>query len=257
MRKILLALVVLSTPVLALSDNPYLPASYNSIEIVPPPPGESSVQQQRDLAEVLDVQTSRTEALIKRAESGGNYLGIVNSLGAPLNADKIPVTNAFISKVTSETSAQVDYVKDCWQRQRPFAVSKAVQPPGKQVENFRVKPGADMQAGDKKSRAMPSICPAIRPTEYSFSYPSGGASVGMTAAILLAAMVPEKSAEIHRRGREAGENRVILGVHFPSDVAEGRLSAAAAIAVMTQNPAFTADLADARKELRAALGYTN
>ena len=69
--------------------------------------------------------------------------------------------------------------------------------------------------------------------------------------------VPEKSAEIHRRGREAGENRVILGVHFPSDVAEGRLSAAAAIAVMTQNPAFTADLADARKELRAALGYTN
>lgn len=256
MRKFLLALVILSTPALALSDKPYLPASYNPIEIVPPPPGEGSAQQQRDLAEVIDVQKTRTDALIKRAESGGNYLAIVNTLGANLKADKIPVTNAFISKVTSETSAQVDFVKDCWQRQRPFAVSKAVQPPGKQAENMRVKPGANMQ-GSEKSRPMPAICPAMRPTEYSFSYPSGGASVGMTAAILLAAMVPEKTAEIHTRGREAGENRIILGVHFPSDVAEGRLSAAAAIAVMTQNPAFNADLADARKELRAALGYAD
>ena len=46
-------------------------------------------------------------------------------------------------------------------------------------------------------------------------------------AILLAAMVPEKRAEIFARGWEYGENRLVAGVHFPSDIESGRIAATA------------------------------
>lgn len=255
MRKTLLALVLLSAPASALSDKPYLPASYNALEVVPPPPSETSVQHQHDMAEVLDMQVNRTDALIRRAENDRDYLGLAAVLGNRFTPAQVPLADEFIRKVTRETSRQVDIVKDCWQRQRPFVTNAAVKPPGRQAENMRVQPGGDMQGAAKG--AARAVCPPSRPTEYSFSYPSGAASTGLTAAILLAAMVPEKTSELYTRAWEFGENRILLGVHFPSDVSAGRLSAAAAIALMTQNPAFNQDLADARKELRAVLGYAH
>ena len=69
-------------------------------------------------------------------------------------------------------------------------------------------------------------------------------------------MVPEKRAAIFARAAEYGENRVILGVHFPSDIEAGRMNATAMIAVMMQNPDFKTDLAAARAEVRGVLGLT-
>ena len=67
-------------------------------------------------------------------------------------------------------------------------------------------------------------------------------------------MVPEKSAQIFARGREHGENRVVAGVHFPSDIEGGRLSATAIAAVLMQNEQFKMDFNEAKAELRSVLG---
>ena len=68
--------------------------------------------------------------------------------------------------------------------------------------------------------------------------------------------MPEKRSELFSRGWEFGENRLNLGIHFPSDIEAGRIAATAVIAVMMQNPAFKADLAAAKAEVRAALGLS-
>jgi acid phosphatase (class A) len=67
-------------------------------------------------------------------------------------------------------------------------------------------------------------------------------------------MVPEKAVALFARGREFGDDRVILGVHFPSDVEAGRFAATALATALMQDPAFLKDFAEAKSELRRALG---
>ncbi len=111
---------------------------------------------------------------------------------------------------------------------------------------------------DQTNRPRPyqreaAIVPCIqRPT--SFAYPSGHAAFGMAAALLLADMVPERRAELLARGREYGMQRVIGGVHFPSDVAAGRTSGILIAAFLLASPSYRQDAALARTGLRAALG---
>jgi acid phosphatase (class A) len=112
--------------------------------------------------------------------------------------------------------------KDVWARPRPFAASSEVHAVGELLT--------------------------------SGSYPSGHATRGYLTAIILSNMVPEKAAELFVRGREYGDNRVVAGVHYPSDVEAGRLSATAIAAVLMQNERFLHDFNEAKAELRQALG---
>ena len=86
------------------------------------------------------------------------------------------------------------------------------------------------------------------------SYPSGHATFGWLVGIVLADMIPEKRDEIMSRARAFGFNRVIGGAHFPSDVEAGRILAVACAVEIRNNPAFLADFAEARLEVRQGLG---
>jgi acid phosphatase (class A) len=88
----------------------------------------------------------------------------------------------------------------------------------------------------------------------SASYPSGHATFGWGQALVLAAMVPEKADAILARGRAYGDSRVVCGVHYPSDIAAGRMTAAAVLARLESDAAYHRDFLLAKAELRAALG---
>lgn len=257
MRKTLLVpalfLVLGAAPALALSSEPYLtPGQVDAIALLPPPPADPAAQN-RELAEVLRTQETRTPALVQRSlDDKVNILGFASVLGPKFTEGNIPVAAAFIRKVQRETGAQVNLVKDCWERSRPFVVSKDVHPPGTFAQDMMIKPGEPEKNTAPHGAGSP--CKPAEQPAYSYSYPSGNANFGATVAILLAQMVPEKRAEIFARGWEFGENRLIAGVHFPSDIESGRMSATAMVAVMMTNPAFKADFAAAKTELRGALG---
>jgi acid phosphatase (class A) len=86
------------------------------------------------------------------------------------------------------------------------------------------------------------------------SYPSGHATLGWLWGSLLAEIAPQYADQLLARGMAFGDSRVVCGFHYPSDVAAGRLAAAALLARLHADPAFLKDLAGARKEITALLG---
>lgn len=82
------------------------------------------------------------------------------------------------------------------------------------------------------------------------SYPSGHAAFAASTAILLAQLVPCKREQIFTQARTFAENRIVLGLHYPSDIAAGWTAGTLAVFVMMRNPAFERDFAATKAELQ-------
>lgn len=88
------------------------------------------------------------------------------------------------------------------------------------------------------------------------SYPSGHSAIGYGWGLVLAQIVPDRTAQLVARGGSFGDSRRICNVHWLSDIEEGRVVATAVVARLNAEPAFRADVEAARAEvdsLRASL----
>jgi acid phosphatase (class A) len=200
------------------------PDRFDLTTILPPAPAPDSEQQKRDLAAVLEVQNTRTAVQSDRAlaDATAGTFGFADVLGPKFNAQDAPKVGALFDKLRGDAVVAFQAGKGVWNRPRPFVVSTEIDP-----------------LGDKPDGS---------------SYPSGASTVNYLTAIILANMVPEKSAALYARGREFGDDRVVLGVHFPSDVEAGRLAATGLAVALMENPAFMSEFAEAKAELRRASG---
>jgi acid phosphatase (class A) len=84
------------------------------------------------------------------------------------------------------------------------------------------------------------------------SYPSGHAAFASSAAIVLSQLIPSKRDAIFAQARKFAVNRIILGLHYPTDVASGWTAGTLAAYVMMRSPAFQRDYAAVKAELRRA-----
>jgi acid phosphatase (class A) len=218
---LVLAIVV---PAAAAEATYVTPDRFDLTKLLAPPPAPDSERQKRDLADVLAVQNVRTPAQSQRAlaDATAGTFGFADVLGPNFNAQRVPAVAALFDRIRGDAAVAFSAGKDAWNRPRPFDATPEVNPVGD-------RPGGS-------------------------SYPSGSSTNGYLTAILLSNMVPEKSAALFARGREFGDDRVILGVHFPSDIEAGRLAATALATALMQDPAFLKELAEAKSELRRALG---
>ena len=80
------------------------------------------------------------------------------------------------------------------------------------------------------------------------SYPSVQSETGWGIALLLSEIAPERANELLSRGFETGRSAVINGQNWASDVQAARLMAAATVARLHSDAAFSKLLRDARKE---------
>jgi acid phosphatase (class A) len=191
-------------------------------QILAPPPGPEETREEIDA--LLRIQRSRTEAETA-ACIGDQVISVyrfADVLGDKFTAENLPKTNALFLRTLATMHVPMEKAQKYWTRKRPPLVDPDIVPVG----------------------AVPVTA----------SYPSGHATAGNLMGIILADMVPERAAELHARGVLFGYRRVQAGVHYPSDIEAGRLSAAAIAQNLSQDPEFQADFAAARKELRAVLG---
>ncbi|MCS4277452.1 putative alpha-1,2-mannosidase [Mycetocola sp. BIGb0189] len=191
----------------------------------------------------IEINNAASQAQVDRAQvdadnspvkTGTDALG--STLGpifsAAMDAGELPKTKWILDRVGQKIDG-ADAVKPVWQYARPFLRL------GLASEGGLIK---DSRNGGYGGLAG------------SGSYPSGHTYAGYIAGTTLATLIPELSPAILARASEYGNNRLVLGFHYPLDVMGGRMIAQAVVAHRWADPEFAPLLEQAQQELEDVLG---
>lgn len=189
----------------------YLSLDGLDLRAVPAAPADGSYEDKEDFRVILDWQNRRTAAQCSaaKAEMSHSYevfFGKIGPFGSPTPA----AVKEFFKNVGEDSVAAHKYLKDAYQRERPF------------VRDARVKPCLPRVAG--------------------LSYPSGHSAMARLFALILSDLVPARRAEFMAKADESALFRVIGGVHHPTDTAAGKALADALYKELKKEPAFVSDL---------------
>ncbi len=246
----------------AASGPTYMLASQADIvALLPPPPAQDSAIEQQDLRAVLEAQRdahARGTTARAVADANASCGRFADALGPGLIARSDTAALAFLDRAALQGASITGPAKTYWRRARPFAVSNQVErlgdvAPGAGARCSPTANGPKDPTGKQARKAAQELARSEQELAHS-SYPSGHAAFATVCAILLSDMVPEKRAQVFARARDFEHARMIVGAHFPSDLAGGRIAGTVAATLMMQNAAFEHDYAAARVQLRAALG---
>ena len=157
--------------------------------------------------------------------------GSARSTTTPSTAAELPKTSALFSRVTKNLD-KVDAAKNHYGYLRPY------------VRLGFVGDGGDIYESQDGSYGSLTT---------SGSYPSGHTYGGYEAGTILATLLPELAPSILARTSEYGNNRIVLGFHYPLDVMGGRISAQATVAHRWADPDFEKLLTQAHTEMENVL----
>ena len=210
----------------------------------------------------------------------GSVLGPLYVKGR--NSGALPLTSALINSTNGSSGAylNVGTVKDTFSHPRPYLPSNANAAPvagddagcrpslinGSSLKGIRVGKSYATAAGNLRiKRVAPVVDTTHRfsPNDVSLgagygsvglcaggSFPSGHGTTAYEAGFTLATLLPELAPEILARTADAGNNRMVLGVHYPTDVMGGRMAGEAALAARWSDKKYrTQVLTPARREL--------
>ncbi len=196
----------------------YITAEQQKFPDFPAPPAEGSGADKKDLAVLEDWQNRRTAEQCAAANAAARasyeeFFGDMGPFPKPLPAGAA----AIFKRVQGETDGVAADIKDMFKRPRPFLRDPALDPCLGRVGGL--------------------------------AYPSGHATISRLFALMLADLVPSRKKEFFARADEAALDRVIGGVHHPSDIEAGKKLAEKLYKRYRKSPVFRADM----QTLRALL----
>ena len=201
----------------------------NALALLPPPPAAGSPAEAADLEAYrafVGLRGSPRWELASR-DADLSFPALVRpfacALGMPISTERTPHLAMLLRRSMIDAGLATYTAKDHYNRVRPFVARKEAS--CSPVEEPRlVKDG---------------------------SYPSGHSALGWAAGLVLAGVAPDRADAVLARGYQYGQSRAVCGVHWQSDVDAGRVVGAAAVARLQAEPAFVAQMAEARREVAA------
>lgn len=165
----------------------------DSDDVLGPFPAKGTVEEKHDLDQLLYYQKNRTTEQCAEAQSEANNASIETFFGGKhnlLSSNEIAAVSKKLRWLTAKTGMKIFYYKTKFSRNRPYEI-------------------------------YPQVKPCIE-LENSKSYPSGHTTLARVYARILSVIFPERSALFMKRADEVGLNRILGGVHHPSDVEAGK-----------------------------------
>jgi len=197
----------------------YLTVSELDLGAVPAAPAPGSAKDKADFETLLAWQASRsraqcTAAAAEMEHSFEVFFGKITPFVSPQPAE----VTKFFKNVGVDSVAAHRFVKDIYKRDRPF------------LRDARIKPCIARVSG--------------------YAYPSGHATMSRLFALILGDLAPARRKEFIARADEAALNRVIGGVHHPTDIEAGRILANELYRNLSREPEFVSEMDGLRSFLR-------
>ena len=201
----------------------------NAVNYLPAPPDTASALFVSDFQHWLWGKsmrgTSRGTQASNESQYGLNRLALIMGpvIGVSMSSARTPSILNLIYHAGETGSISTQYAKLYYLRKRPF-----------------------IQMGEHTWGRYDDEADLSKPA--NSSYPSAHSAFGWAVGLVLAEMLPQYQDTILSRAYQYGQSRVIVGAHWQSDVDAARLTAAAAVARMHNEPTFATDLEAARQE---------
>ena len=191
---------------------------------LPPWPDDGSESAQSDLAGVLAAQAARTaadaaDALVDATRSPVAWAQDAKALGPGFTAQCYPLASALLVALHNDM--------------------RLVNRAANQHRGIRNRPAL------VDARVVPSL-PVDNVNRAS--YPSARAASSRVWALLLADIFPQRRDALISQAERSASLRLLAGVHFPSDIAAGRLVGSAAYAWLKTNGHFREALEMAKRD---------
>ena len=202
----------------------------SGIDLLPPPPAEGSAAAARDREGNERILASADSSRQQQAkiDAATVFPGVTHSfacaLGMEIGDATTPALYRLLRRSLADFGLSTRPVKQKYMRPRPFLVNGKPPCTPNEIETLR----------------------------NDGSYPSGHSAYGFGWGLILASVAPDRTDAVMRRGIDFGDSRQVCNVHWPSDVEQGRVVAAAVFARLQAEPAFRSDFEAARAELSTA-----
>jgi acid phosphatase (class A) len=200
----------------------YLSAdAVNVVELLPAPAAIDSEEARAERDLMVALQQQRTEGQVARCRSEVKVTlaAFARVMGPWFTEENLPRLAQLLKHAEKDAGVFSGAAKNHFARKRPAA------------EDPRIKIAVE--------------------NEDTPAYPSGHAMRGILFATILAQLAPQQQAPLLERGREIGWDRVIAGMHHPSDIVAGRVVGQAVARSLLASPRFQEELAAARAEFES------
>lgn len=166
-----------------------------------------------DFKVLLDFQKKRTAQDCAQAVKDED-LSVATLFGGDkgiLNADEVSRMQSFLRKAYANSGVNSYLAKQIFKRPRPYEINQDIQP-------------------------------CIRKPTNSYAYPSGHSMVARLYGRILSEVFPERAEKIMKRANAFAWNRVVGGVHHPSDVTSAFVLSDHLAKKMLEDESFVAEL---------------